>query len=49
MTTKLICKHCEWQWDYRGKKISNDKYSQYTSCPRCHSLVKIKTEILIPL
>jgi hypothetical protein len=46
MTYKLICKHCEWQWDYKGKKKLNVKYSQYTSCPRCRSLVKIKEDPL---
>ena len=44
MVQKLICKHCEWIWDYKGKKKANNKYSQYTPCPRCHTLVKIKIE-----
>ena len=41
---RLTCKRCERAWDYKGKKKPNKKYFQYTTCPRCHSLVKIKME-----
>lgn len=44
MTQRLICKRCEWTWNYKGKKEPNKNYPQYTTCPRCHSLVKIKYE-----
>ncbi|MHA1835191.1 MAG: DUF1660 family phage protein [Candidatus Baldrarchaeia archaeon] len=32
---KLKCKHCGYEWDYKGKA----KY--YASCPRCRYLVRI--------
>jgi hypothetical protein len=41
MTEKLMCKRCEWVWDYNGKKKVNPKYPQYTPCPRCHTPVKL--------
>jgi Zn finger protein HypA/HybF involved in hydrogenase expression len=44
MVQKLSCKHCQWQWEYKGKKTFNEAYSQYTPCPRCHNPIKIKKE-----
>jgi Zn finger protein HypA/HybF involved in hydrogenase expression len=33
---KLKCKHCSYNWDYKGKS----KF--YATCPRCHYLIKVK-------
>lgn len=39
---KLKCKKCKKEWEYKGKKKLNESYSQYVSCPRCKTLVKLK-------
>lgn len=37
----LLCKRCLYEWDYKGrKKVA--KYRVYVSCPRCHTLVRLK-------
>ena len=40
MPTRYKCKRCEWEWEYNGKKKSKS-YTQYISCPRCHTLVPL--------
>jgi len=39
---KLKCLRCNKEWEYNGETIPNRKYSQYTSCPRCKTSVKIE-------
>jgi len=39
MVMLLVCLNpkCGWRWDYKGQK----KVGEYTSCPGCHSSVKV--------
>ena len=37
----LVCNKCKLEWDYQGKKVPVKEYVQFTTCPRCHTLVKL--------
>jgi hypothetical protein len=38
----LMCSRCEYEWGYKGDKTGLYDWTEYTSCPRCHSNVKVK-------
>jgi NADH-quinone oxidoreductase subunit E len=39
-TVLLICKHCDYNWDYQGE----NEHLIYATCPRCRYKVKIPKE-----
>ena len=48
LTMKMKCKRCGKEWEYKGKKKVHKEYTQYVTCPKCHTSIKLndKTEII---
>lgn len=38
---KLVCQKCKHEWNYKGSK-GTKPFTEYTPCPRCRILVKVK-------
>jgi len=35
---KIVCKHCEYEWDYNGRM------TLYANCPNCRKAIRLNEE-----